>query len=180
MLAVHAILTSRLLFALSCLLFFLILITIYILRRPGMSLLTLNHRRRWKEAAPPPLHLSSQKRQQDLESNPFDPSPSPSPSPTSTSSLDSPAFYGQDSAMSSGSLYSETFSATTTPITWRDPWRWRFAESRRSGSGNGSGGEVDDGDVERRIITGSVESPGLSPLGLDKYFFEGGVGIRDM
>ena len=24
------------------------------------------------------------------------------------------------------------------------------------------------------------ESPGLSPLGLGKYFFEGGVGIRDV
>lgn len=178
MLALAAILTFQILFALSCLLFFLFLVTIYVSRRPG-HLTTSDHLfnpQRWKlKATPPRLHPSSL-REGDLESNPqptyhnpFD--SSLTTTPTSSSSLDSSATECSSAdTQSSGSNYPETL-LTTTPITWRDPWRWRF------GTGEESRGRGNGGAEERRI---GVESPGLSPLGLGKYFFEGGVGLRDM
>lgn len=158
--------TSQLPFLLSCLLslILLVLIAIYILRRPGLSLPTLTQHGRWKRPTPPTLHLSK-----DLEStrqpnpyhNPFDSSPSPSPTSSTTDSSQS--------------------SIATTPIRWRELWRWRFGtgDSHRTGDGSRGGVEGGSSDGGHGAET-QYESPAQSPLGLGRYFFEGGVGIRGM
>ena len=147
-------LSSQILILLTCLLLLLTFITIYILRRPGLSpshysLTTFSHtfRQNLKLASPsapptpppPPLRLhtlsiSLHDPERTTNYNPFDTSPTTTSSSSPSISLIHPPFI-DNNPQRSGTYHAYTETETAAPITtdatWQElsKWTWRFGSS---------------------------------------------------